>query len=396
MALAVVVATPLLARAIVFHDDLIIAFLVATTLYFGLAASSWHGWIATGIVAGGALSVKPLGVVALALVAVLLWSRRPSWRSGIAAACGFGVAVPWYLGNLVRLGDPVYPFLSTGTDNALRLIVEDHASYLANRNGDQLELLGSLALALLSVGLAVGLVYLLRRDRRLALGLVLLLAVYLVAWGRFDYGTRHLLVLYPVYASVAGLGLAVVPRLFVRRFAAATFVAVAAVWSLVVGVSVWNVYVERWGRTPFEERTGLYAMALGKWYGEQTLSAALDPPPDRQVFGEIGEFWSRLQHADPHARVLSFDTRAWYIPQRILSAGEDVEAVRIYLAGDADAQHAAILADGVRFVLARKAVDSKHRILYKLGPWRDLDRRPDLYRLLFRNRLGSLYEVLPG
>lgn len=228
----------------------------------------------------------------------------------------------------------------------------------------------------------------------MAFSFIGLMVVFIGVWSRSNYGSRQLLAIYPVCASVAGLGLATVPQFFERRVRRALRIGIAAVWFLIVGLSLWNVASESRGRPPFGGRTGLYAVAAGKWF-KPTVAATLDPPLGGDEFGGIGRIWQRLRELDPTARVLSFDTRGLYIPQKVLSAGEDVEAVRAYLAGGADAQHAAYLDIGVRFVLSRRAVDPHHKVLYPLGPWRDLELRPDLYRRIFRNSVGSLYEVLP-
>lgn len=394
MTVAIVIATPLLARAIAFHDDFIAAFLVTTAVYLAVAATRWPGWMAAGIVAGGALAVKPPGFVGCAFVVVMLCSRRSGFREWVAAGFGAAVALPWYLGNVVRFGDPIYPFLSTGSDRALRLIVEDHAAFLAGREPDQLELVGWLALALISVGLAVGLVYLARRARRLALGLVVVLVVCLAAWKLSHYGTRQLLEIYPVYGAVGGVGLAYLGQMFRRRAVWAPTAGVALVWSLVLGLTFWNVEAESEGFPPLGERSGLYALALGKW-PEQTVSATLHPPTKDQTFDAVSQIWARLRQEDPAALVLSVDSRAWYIPQRVLSAAEDARAVRAYLAGDASAQRAALWSVGVRFVLTRPEFDPYHHVLNEIGPWQDLDRRPDLYRLVFQNAVAGLYALVP-
>ncbi len=393
LTVAILFATPLIGRAIAFHDDLIVGFLVATAVYIALGAQRWPGWAAAGVAAGGALAVKPPGVVAGVLVVVLLLSRRATPRDWIGVAAGAVLGLPWYLGNLIRLGDPIYPFLSTVGNRALRLIVDDQVAFLAARAPDRLELLGWLALGLMSVGVGIALAGLARRDRVLAAGLAAVLVLGLAIWMRSNYGTRQLLAVYPVYAALAGLGLASVGQRLHRTALRTPVAVVALVWTLLFGFTVWNVRVESEGKVPSGERTGLYALAIGKWW-QQSFATTLYGPHDNQVFGPITEIWERLRRADSSAVVLSFDARSWYIPQRVLSAAEDAGAVRAYLAGDATAQQRALWDAGVRFVLTRRAVDRHHRVLYELGPWRELERRPELYRRVVRNKIGGLYELV--
>ena len=403
LALAALVATPLLGRSLVFHDDFIVGFLVATTLYVCLGVRRWQGWVLAGVIAGAAVSVKLLGVVAVAALLVGLWSRRARLTGWLAAGAGALVGLPWYVANLIRFGDPVYPFNSSGGGQAMQALLDDQSGYLNGRSPARIEFVGILALVLIGTGLLCGLVSLAQERRRLGIGLAALIGAVFLVWNGQDYGTRQLLAVYPVAASVSGYGIArsvgwfgASPRWRRRN---PVLVATTIVWCLVLGVTAWDFSNDVPTRPPEEAQTGLYSVVLG-WRGsarsKSALSMAMDPPSKAQIFSEMNEFWDRLASESRSALVLSFDSRSWYIPQRVLSAGEDIAAARAYLAGGAKAQHAALYAEGVRFVLTRRSIDVDHPVLYRMGPWRSLARRPDLYRLMVKNRFGSLYRVLRG
>ena len=403
LALAALVATPLLSRSLVFHDDFIVGFLVATTLYVCLGVRRWQGWAIAGVIAGAAVSVKLLGVVAVAALLVGLWSERARLTGWVAAGAGALVGLPWYVANLVRFGDPVYPFNSSGGSRAMQALLDDQAAYLKGRDPTRIEFVGILALVLISVGLLCGLISLARSNPRLSIGLGALIGSVFLVWNGLHYGTRQLLAIYPVAASVAGYGIARSVGWYRAtsrpRQRSPIPVVTTAIWCVVLGVTVWDFANDIPARPPEASQTGLYSTVLG-WRGSardrSALSLAVDPPTKAQVFSEMNGFWDRLQTESRTALVLSFDTRSWYIPQRVLSAGEDIVAAKAYLAGGARAQRAALYAAGVRFVLTRRSIDADHPILYRIGPWRTLARRPDLYRLMVKNRFGSLYRVLSG
>lgn len=399
LALAALVATPLLGRSLVFHDDFIVGFLVAATLYVCLGARRWPAWALAGGIAGAAVSVKLLGVVAVAALLVGLWSQRARISGWVAAGAGVLVGLPWYVANFARFGDPVYPFNSSG-GRAFRALLEDQSAYLNGREPDRIEFVGLVAIVVVGVGVVSGLIALRRVNRRLAIGLGALLGSVFVVWNGLHYGTRQLIAVYPVAASVAGYGIARLAHLIPVRAPGRRppmLLVTIVIWSVVLGVTAWNLADDVPTRPSAWSQTGLYSLVLG-WRGsarsESAISWAIDPPTKSQIFGEMNEFWSRLRTEDPKGLVLSFDSRAWYIPQRVLSAGEDVVAVRAYLAGGAKAQHDALYAAGVRFVLTRRSIDAEHPILYRMGPWRTLPHRPDLYRLMIKNRFGRLYRVL--
>ena len=403
LALAALVATPLLGRSLVFHDDFIVGFLVATTLYVCLGVRRWQGWALAGVIAGAAVSVKLLGLVAVAALLVGLWSRRAHLTGWLAAGAGALVGLPWYVANLIRFGDPVYPFNFSGGGQAMQALLDDQSGYLNGRSPARIEFVGILALVLIGTGLLCGLVSLAQERRRLGIGLAALIGAVFLVWNGQDYGTRQLLAVYPVAASVSGYGIArsvgwfrASPR---RQRRNPVLVATTVVWCLVLGVTAWDFSNDVPTRPPEGAQTGLYSVVLG-WRGSarsrSALSMAMDPPNKAQIFSEMNEFWDRLASESRTALVLSFDSRSWYIPQRVLSAGEDIRAARAYLAGGAKAQHAALYAAGVRFVLTRRSIDVDHPVLYRMGPWRTLARRPDLYRLMVKNRFGSLYRVLRG
>lgn len=400
LALAALVATPLLSRSLVLHDDFIVGFLVAATLYVCLSARREPGWALAGGIAGAAVSVKLLGVVAVAALFVGLWSQRARIRAWVAAGLGVLVGLPWYVANFVRFGDPVYPFNSAGGGRAFRALLEDQSAYLNGREPDRIEFVGLVALVVIGVGVVSGLIALGRANRRLAIGLGALLGSVFIVWNGLHYGTRQLIVIYPVAASVAGYGIARLAQLVPVRAPGRRppiLLVATVVWSVVLGVTVWDLADDVPTRPSAWSQTGVYSLILG-WRGsarsESAISWAIDPPTKSQIFGEMNEFWTRLRSEDPKGLVLSFDSRAWYFPQRVLSAGEDVVAVRAYLAGGAKAQHDALYAAGVRFVLTRRSIDAEHPILYRMGPWRTVPRRPDLYRLMVKNRFGRLYRVL--
>ena len=403
LALATLVATPLLSRSLVFHDDLIVGFLVATTLYVCLGVRRWQGWALAGVIAGAAVSVKVLGVVAVAALLVGLWSQRARLKGWVVAGAGALVGLPWYVANLIRFGDPLYPFYSSGGGPAMQALLDDQSGYLKGRDPARIEFVGILALVLIATGLLCGLVSLAQKRRRLGIGLAVLIGAVFLAWNGQHYGTRQLLAIYPVAASVSGYGIARavgwLPATSRPRPRVRILVATTVVWCLVLGVSAWDFSNDIPSRPPEESQTGLYSIVLG-WRGsarsKSAVSMAIHPPTKAQIFSEMNEFWDRLAIESRTALVLSFDSRAWYIPQRVLSAGEDIVAAKAYLSGGAKAQHAALYAAGVRFVLSRRSIDTDHRVLYRLGPWRTLARRPDLYRLMVKNRFGSLYRVLSG
>lgn len=87
----------------------------------GWVRSRESGWVALSAISVGlALSSKYLGLggaasVGVALITCMVLSRTVSWRDlGRFALLTIAFGCPWYLLNLIRAGNPVYPFIWGG------------------------------------------------------------------------------------------------------------------------------------------------------------------------------------------------------------------------------------------------------------------------------------------
>jgi hypothetical protein len=401
-AFTLMMATPLLSRAIVFHDDLINGFFTSLAVYLALRAVTPTGWFLVGLIAAAALSMKYLGIVAAVLVLLVLAVRRAPRRAVLMTCLGLAAALPWHVANLVRLGDPVFPFfkrLTGGLDAERQFLIEQQERFLSRSAFGDVLLTGRLALVLMMVGIVLGLAWLRRstlHPPELWLALGGFLVTFLLVWNASGYGARHFLGLYPIYAAVAAVGFAPIPTVLSHRRIPirlqATTLAASLLFTSVASLTVFNLEAERRG-TPvrFDRQTGAESILRGKWI---RVNRALHPPDDPFAsFGDVAGVWHWLNTAgDPTTYVLSFDTRRYYIRQPLL-AGDDLQALRLYRTGDADRQHAAMARANIGYVMATP-FDANFEALYELGPWKYLKARPDLYRLAFSNRRFSVYAVV--
>lgn len=400
-ALAIVLATPLLGRGMLFHDDLVNAFFVSAAFLAALRATRPLAWGTAGAFAAAALSIKYLGLIAVATVLVIAIARWPGRRSLVAAAAGIAFAAPWHVGNLVRLGDPVFPFGAAvfGLDPNKSLLLSHQEAFLDSRGLGKIAYVGGVALVLGAFGLVAGLWAMATRNadqRRTAVGLAGLIVAFLVVWNASNYGARHLLALWMVVAGIGALGFVTVLEGRARhespsRLRRNHWMVAVAVLVIIVGRSVFNVGAEYYSNrfpAPVEE-TAIDSMIRGKWVRVQRV---LDPPADPFAsYGEISLIWSYLGTAESDGAILTFDPRRFYVPQRVIS-GDELAALDIYAAGTADDQRVALQLARVRYVLATP-FDSDWGALHALGPWRYLQVREDLFELVATTKNFRLYRV---
>ena len=415
VALLIMLATPILSRGVLFHDDLAAAFFITASVLLALRAKGMWAWGLVGFVAGGALSMKLLGAVALALVGTLLLAKLPPPRAWVAVSIGWLAALPWYIANAVRFGNPIYPLGSSlfGESEQIQILEADHAEYLQAAGETRLVELGVLALVFLAVGSALAVYRTWRsggaRSKLWMAALVALTALFLVTWLNSGRGSRHLIALLPMVAVVAATGLVGKPVLIAppkpvgedsdfppsaaRSSSGAISVASVALFVGLLSLTAWNVQQDLYMgvRVPVEHRSGVYTVLVGKW---PDLRRAADPS-DRPfaVHGIVGRAWVALGKANPDLKVFSFDDRWFYFPQEVLSAADE-RAFAVYAADTPDDRHGALRELGVGFVLDWRTFGPRHSI-YDMGPWNDLVSRPDLYRELLTTNAYGLYEVIP-
>jgi dolichyl-phosphate-mannose-protein mannosyltransferase len=102
-----------------YNDNAVAQFVTAAILAFVLWYRTQHwGWIvASGLLAGGATSIKLNGVFALvgltlALLAVIIFKRRPLYTIAIFVVLACFVAAPCYLLVYSLTGNPIFPFMN--------------------------------------------------------------------------------------------------------------------------------------------------------------------------------------------------------------------------------------------------------------------------------------------
>ena len=234
LALAVYASLPsLLVVAGQAYVDLALSAAVSVGL---LALVAWEerptaAWaVMVGVACGFASATKYTGLVYAGLVGVPLVAlalvRRLPRHAALAAGLGFAIAAPWYLRNLVQLGNPVYPFAwklfgGSGLDAAR---VHTFAAYLADFGSGRTGL-GRLLLPIDLVRLArhdspvfdglVGPLLLAlaplaflglgdRRSKTLAAGT----ALAILAWALGTQQVRFLFPILPAYAVLVAAGYA--------------------------------------------------------------------------------------------------------------------------------------------------------------------------------------------
>ena len=410
VSLLIMLSSQLVFRGVLFHDDLASSFLGIVAVFMALRARDRRAWILVGVVAGGAFAMKLLGIVALGLVATVLIGRAAKTGAWLWVAVGWMAALPWYMINLIKFGNPLYPLASSvfGESEQIQILEADHTQYLQSGAGGRFLDVGLLALVCIGLGIGVVLVKSLRlRDApalRWLIAIVLFFALFVASWEISGRAARHLLSILPLAAAVAAVGLTgqsldvepSVPVWNSSKHISRLRISVSVVTLFVALVSLtgWNVYRDLCtdSRVPRELRTGVYSALLGKW---DSLAAAADPPPgDFAVHGIVGSAWEELRALDPGLKVFSFDNRWFFIPQEVLAA-DDVRAFAVYVASDAGERHSALRELGVGFVLDWRTFGPRHEF-YDRGPWFDLDARPDLYRSILITRNYGLYEVRPS
>jgi len=93
-----------------------VASLYALSQYFEVKTSSWLTMM--GVMAGFAMSIKYTSFTVPLTCGLLLLITRP-WSRSIASASRFSlialaIAAPWYIRNVIYMGNPVYPFVFGG------------------------------------------------------------------------------------------------------------------------------------------------------------------------------------------------------------------------------------------------------------------------------------------
>ncbi len=399
IALLVVAATPLLERGMMFHDDLVVSFFTSAAVLLAIRATRPAGWALAGAAAGAALAVKHLGVVAVLLGAVVLFTRRPSWQSWLAAAAAWLVGLPWYLWNVARFGNPVYPMFSGffgESPEVVRVVTARDANLQAVGRGALSEI-GLLALAAVLTGVVAAFLRA-KRERnpimlRFSSSLAAAVALYLVVWETSGYATRHVLIVLPAVAALAGYGLGGQSRdtdpFWRRHLAPLVGIAVLAVFT------VSSILVDVAGDDEPGEalQTGVYTLLAGKSGLEEIVS----PPTElSEMYGNSGVAWELLTNSDPEPLVLSVDGRTYYYPQQTL-VGLDVRALAIFDGANPVSRHAAAIEAGVGYVIDNRLLRSRRSddLLAANAFWRDVRRRPLLYEEIFAGGSIVLYRVLP-
>jgi hypothetical protein len=174
----------------------------------------------SGLCCGLAAGSKYLGLSAVGIgtIFVLFGFRREGLKVTVLstlqyAVLALGVASPWYLKNLVLLGNPIYPFLLGGDGwNPARvdLLVRYHQSFGTGRTLLDFILLpynmyaqhgrfstfgGSIEIP--SLLFPIALLYPLKRDRRMdAVGILAILRI--IVWAAGSQQIRHLLPAFPL------------------------------------------------------------------------------------------------------------------------------------------------------------------------------------------------------
>jgi hypothetical protein len=402
LALLGVLAVPLIDRGIFFHDDLLVAFFTVAAVFVALRARAPEAWFIVGVLAGGAVATKHLGVVALGFVFIVWWARKGSWKRFSAMALGSAIALPWYIWSWVRLGNPVFPFLPQlfGTSAEARLMHEDQLAFLQTTDRNQVGEVGLLALILLGVGLLTFIAASWRRKDSIAIrtgvGLSLYALVFGVVWYQSGYASRQLLIsLIPMF-GLAGAGLSLIERVFTSTPSRASAVAQRVVVPLVVALSLVGTSVAalafdlNTGREPpMAAQSGVYSLAAGKWSSVTNWRQNRDNAM-AGIHGSISAVWLTLRGREGDA-VFSYDTRTFYFPQVVLDAN-DTRAAAVYNATTPIERHSALLSLDVEYVMTRPWGE-RHTLTYPLGPWDDLARHPDLYDPVFIHPVADLYRV---
>ena len=393
IALVTMLATPLLQRGLLFHDDMIASFFTISAVLLAIRAKTTPAWALAGAVAESAVAVKHLGILAALLVGVVLIARHPTVGKWAAAAAGWLVGLPWYIWNTLRFGNPVYPLLPQffgESDAVLRLVADNDTSRLVLENRSAWDL-GSLTLVLIATGM-IGVVWQAVRERdrfrlTFAAALTTVTTVYALVWHVTGFATRHLIIVLPVVAAVTASGLTTQSR---RAEPGVSPVAMAGLAGL-VGLTAWSVGSEFYPENgpPDLTNTGVFETLRGKW---GNLERVLDPPQDPvALFGPGLRAWRELQDQDPEKLVLSFDNRSYYMPQRGLSATDET-ALSVYDAVDTVSRHHQLVRAGVGYVINLPGRSGQHPF-YQEEFWRELGDHPDLYiPILVRDRV-RLYRV---
>ncbi|MDE3091098.1 MAG: glycosyltransferase family 39 protein [Chloroflexota bacterium] len=355
------------------YNDAALAFYAFGALFAVLIAKEslearW--FILAGVFIGFAVGIKYTALLVAVALAAVLWSRDKRVGSGNwvrVFVTGALVGAPWYLRNLVFVGNPIYPFFfggrywdafrahaysgfGSGLANApLRLLLAPWEASILGREGSTSyeATIGPLLLALLPLLL----VSVLRRDKsnRIAGGSVLrsifiFVGVSYAFWlvgaaaSRGLTQTRLLFPAFPALALVAAIALNELPVLDLPRFSLARFTELLV--SIVLALTLLAQTLDFVALNPllylsgFETRDAYLAQRLtpnGYWDALQFLGR-LDTP---KVF-------------------FLWEPRAYYAPDPVMAQPDeilDAFAHLRYLYRDAAGIAKALRVEGYRYIL---------------------------------------------
>ena len=236
-----------------------------------------------------------IGLVAFGILLLYtLQKRTPAKHAMVLFALGLAVILPWYLRNLVLLGNPVYPFFGVGyyLDPLLRSSTPQHfQQYTMLPIYAWSTLVSKIGVALVAVGI-VFFTFSKRKKFRLALPLYLLLASLGIMAFHVAF-PRYLIVAIPILSVIfSTLFLSVPKKRRLPQIAAVTFIAVMVLTSAVMLPYINTV-------KPPRENSESQAEYLSRIYEE-------------------GDAWQWINQNTPtDTRIATFDIKEYYLDRGI-------------------------------------------------------------------------------
>lgn len=329
------------------------------TLCFGALLDLWAGGdrralLKAGLFAGLAMGTKYTAALVVCAPAALLLATRPvslpamgarmfrrAADIALFAAVVLALVSPWFARNAILEGSPLAPYVGGRAGDASPSISDEVARRLPKEGGAAgliAHYLGapwSVTMERLGQGgyltpvflMFVPLIAFVWKDLpRAALPVALLAGGGLVAWALTTQVTRYLMPVLPLFAILAALAAARIPR----------WIAAAAVlWCLLYGLFLFGA---------LEETVGVYRVVTGVESRDEYLSRRVSYYPAARFLGTLPR----------DARVLfAGEGRTFYVPREAVAATPfDRPAIDRYDAATGeDALRAALRKDGITHLL---------------------------------------------